>query len=92
MPKVNPDILRWVRETAGFTLEEAAKKLQLAEARGLSSINKLELLESGINEPTRSMLEKMAKQYRRPLLTFYLPQPPSQGSHEALRRSPATRI
>lgn len=29
MPRVNPDILRWARETAGLTPEEAAEKIQL---------------------------------------------------------------
>ena len=47
MPKVNPDILRWARKTAGLTPEEATKKLQLREARGVSAVNRLASLESG---------------------------------------------
>ena len=35
MPSVNPDILRWARETAGLTPEEAADKLAVNEARGV---------------------------------------------------------
>ncbi|MFH1884841.1 MAG: XRE family transcriptional regulator [Planctomycetota bacterium] len=79
MPKVNPDIIRWARETAGLTLEEAAKKLTLHQARGVSAIDRLAALESGDDEPTRSVLTKMAKQYRRPLLTFYMTAPPRKG-------------
>jgi len=79
MPNVNPEILRWARETVGLTLEEAAGKLSIREARGKTPVERLTELEAGDVEPTRPMLVKMAKQYRRPLLTFYLPQPPRRG-------------
>jgi Zn-dependent peptidase ImmA (M78 family)/transcriptional regulator with XRE-family HTH domain len=79
MPKVNHNIIRWARETAGLTIEEAAKKIDLHEARGVSSVDRLAALESGADEPTRSLLTKMAKQYRRPLLTFYMTAPPRKG-------------
>lgn len=79
MPKVNPDIILWARETAGLTLEEATKKLAIREARGVSAIDRLAALESGEDEPTRSVIAKMAKQYRRPLLTFYMTAPPRKG-------------
>lgn len=78
MPKINSDILRWARETAGLTHDEAAKKLKLGEARGVTGIERLKALESG-TEPTRPMLVKMAKKYRRPLLTFYMSAPPRKG-------------
>ena len=76
MPKVNPDILRWARETAGLTLEEACKKLSIQEARGESPKARLQSLEAGETEPSRLMLLKMAKQYRRPLIVFYMEKPP----------------
>jgi len=80
MPRVNPRILRWARETAGFTVEEAVGKLRLGPARGLSAVERLQALESDIEAvPTRPMLLKMAKQYRRPLLTFYMSAPPRRG-------------
>ena len=79
MPQVNPDILLWARETAGLTPEEAVRKLGLNDARGVAAIDRLSNLESGEVPPTRAMLSKMAKQYRRPLLTFYLAQPPGRG-------------
>jgi Zn-dependent peptidase ImmA (M78 family)/transcriptional regulator with XRE-family HTH domain len=72
MPSVNPDILRWARETAGLTLEEAAEKLNLNEARGLSGDKRLAAYEVGASEPSRPLLVRMSKQYRRPLLAFYL--------------------
>ena len=79
MPKVNPDIIHWARETAGLTLEEAATKLNLHQARGVSAVDRLTALESGDDQPTRSLLTRMAKQYRRPLLTFYMSAPPRKG-------------
>ena len=79
MPKVNPNILRWARETAGLTLEEAATKLDLHQARGVSPVDRLAALESGADQPTRPLLTRMARQYRRPLLTFYMTAPPRKG-------------
>jgi len=76
---VNPDILRWARETASLTLEKAAEKLQLNPARGVSAADRLISLEAGDPMPTRPMLVRMAKLYRRPLLTFYLSAPPRRG-------------
>lgn len=66
MPKVNPEILVWARESAGLSLEDAAQKL------GLSGPNRLQALENGEREPSRRQLANMAERYRRPLLTFYL--------------------
>ncbi len=79
MPRVNPEILRWARETAGLSLSEATSKLGIREARGETPVDRLQKLESGESIPTRPVLVKMAKQYRRPLLTFYLSAPPRSG-------------
>jgi Zn-dependent peptidase ImmA (M78 family)/transcriptional regulator with XRE-family HTH domain len=79
MPRVNPDILRWARETAGLTSEEAARRLALKPKRGVQADERLAALESGSDTPTRPQLVKMAKLYRRPLLTFYLAAPPGRG-------------
>ena len=83
MNKVNPEILRWARETAGLTRMEAAKKLSIHHAFGMEAVDRLEALETGSVEPTRPMLVRMAKQYRRPLLAFYLSTPPKQGDRGA---------
>ena len=76
MPQVSPDILRWARETAGLTLEDAATKLSIGDATGIAAVDRLKALEAGDDAPTRPMLGRMAQHYRRPLLTFYLAQPP----------------
>ncbi|MBI5115315.1 ImmA/IrrE family metallo-endopeptidase [Candidatus Poribacteria bacterium] len=80
MPRVNANILGWARETAGLTREDAAEKLHLSESRGVSAVDRLSALEFGEVEPTRPMLVKMAKVYRRPLLTFYMSTPPRKGN------------
>ncbi len=77
--KVNPEILVWARETAGLTQEQAARKVGIRAARGVVAADRLAEMESGDAEPTRPTLIKMAKQYRRPLLTFYLSEPPRKG-------------
>lgn len=77
MPKVNPVIMRWARETAGLNVEEAAEKIGLNAARGIVASDRLIMLEAGEVEPTRPLLLKMASLYRRPILTFYLANPPA---------------
>lgn len=79
MPDVNPNILRWARVTAGLSPEEAVKKLDINETRGVPALDRLDALETGKTAPSRPMLVKMAKHYRRPLLTFYLPDIPRRG-------------
>ena len=76
---IRPEILTWARETAGLSLEDAARAVGLKTARGETGAERLAKLESGDSEPPRTLLEKMAKTYRRPLLVFYLSQPPKTG-------------
>ena len=77
MPNVNPAILRWARETAGLAEEEAVEKLSIRDARGVTGVGRLRALEDGSVTLTRALLVRMAKRYRRPLLTFYLAAPPT---------------
>ncbi|MYC31812.1 MAG: ImmA/IrrE family metallo-endopeptidase [Chloroflexi bacterium] len=84
MPGVNPEILVWARETAGLTQEEAARRNQsLRDTRNASAVDRLNALEYGLDEPSRSVLVEMARVYHRPLLTFYLPNPPAKGDRGA---------
>ncbi len=79
MPAINPEILVWARETAGYELSEAAHRLGLADAKAATGEEKLAAYERGEKEPSRPLLLKMSKQYRRPLLTFYLDAPPERA-------------
>ncbi|BCH17501.1 MULTISPECIES: ImmA/IrrE family metallo-endopeptidase [unclassified Mesorhizobium] len=90
MPSVNPDVLKWARETAGLDLEGAAKRLGLKDTRSVAGADRLAALENGDGEPSRPLLLKMAKNYRRPLLAFYLSAPPKRAERgEDFRTLPA---
>ncbi|MGD0961451.1 MAG: ImmA/IrrE family metallo-endopeptidase [Methylomonas sp.] len=60
-------------------MSEAAKKLQLSHSKDASAEEKLAAYESGEKPPSRLLLVKMSKRYRRPLLTFYLEAPADRG-------------
>jgi Zn-dependent peptidase ImmA (M78 family)/transcriptional regulator with XRE-family HTH domain len=91
MPKVNPKILTWARETAGFSLEDAAHAIDLKESRGIAGAERLAILERGEDEPSRAQLVRMADKYHRPLLAFYLAEPPPRGDRgEDFRTLPGT--
>jgi Zn-dependent peptidase ImmA (M78 family) len=77
---INPSILAWARQSAGLSLEDAASKIGIQPSAASSAAEKLEALESGQRFPTRNQLAKIASVYRRPVVTFYLKQPPAQAS------------
>jgi len=79
MPATNPEILEWARQTAGLSLEDAARAIDLKEAHGVSGAERLAALEAGKEEPSRPLLLRMTKAYRRSLLVFYLERPPRKG-------------
>jgi Zn-dependent peptidase ImmA (M78 family)/transcriptional regulator with XRE-family HTH domain len=79
MPLVKPAILQWARESAGLSLEDAAAKVGINAARGVSGADRLLALETEEGEVSRPVLLKMAKNYRRPLVSFYLDEPPARG-------------
>ncbi len=68
----NPEVFRWARESAGLELEAAARAIGIVPASLIA-------IEHGEKAPSRTTLLKMAKVYRRSLLTFYLPAPPRKG-------------
>ena len=91
MPNVQPSILRWARGTAQLSIEEASKKLGFTDTRKRTASERLQAYEEGREHPTRSLLLKMSKHYRRPLLTFYLQRPPTKGERgEDFRTLPET--
>lgn len=78
MPEINHEILTWARETSGLTVEDAAKKLLLKDTQAATGADKLLAFERG-KTPSRSLLVRMSKQYRKSLLTFYMENPPRKG-------------
>lgn len=79
MPNVNHKILTWARKTAELSVKNAAYKLQIKDGKTANAEDKLLAYENGTVAPSRSMLLRMSRTYRRPLLTFYLDKPPSIG-------------
>lgn len=67
--QVKPELLRWARESAGLTPEEAARKLNVKAER-------VNGWESGAMAPTVPQLRNVAHVYKRPLAAFFLPAPP----------------
>jgi Zn-dependent peptidase ImmA (M78 family) len=72
--KVKPELLVWGRTSAGFSVEEAAKK---AGAKP----EQIEAWESPDSEdrPTMNQLRALAKAYRRPISVFYLSKAPQEA-------------
>lgn len=69
---LNPSILRWARERAGFDIEDIARALK-------KDIAVIHSWESGASSPTYAQLERLAYQfYKRPLALFFFPDPPTE--------------
>lgn len=62
---INPSILKWARETAGYSLDEEIKRY-----------SKLLEWEEGKIYPTYHQLETLAKRYKRQIAVFLLPNIP----------------
>jgi Zn-dependent peptidase ImmA (M78 family) len=67
---VTPELLAWARRSAGYGLEEAAKKINNIGAE------KLAAWEEGTDQPTVKQLYKLAEIYKRPVGTFFLSELP----------------
>ena len=76
---INPEILKWARESADLSEEEAAARIGLTSSEKASAAEKLRELEDGEKFPTRGQLLKIASVYRRPLITFYMKEKPRKG-------------
>lgn len=73
---INPTVLRWARESAGYSLEQ-----EIAE------FSHYEEWENGQSFPSYSKLEILASRYKRPLAIFFFPQPPEEKKIEKAFRS-----
>jgi Zn-dependent peptidase ImmA (M78 family) len=70
---VKPNLLRWARETAGLSLEQAAEKTGIRR----KTLHQWEELGG---HPSPSQLERLAEKYHRPSAAFFLPDPPPEPS------------
>ncbi|KKM11267.1 hypothetical protein SY88_09350 [Clostridiales bacterium PH28_bin88] len=68
---INAHVLAWARQTAGYDLEEAARKIGV-------NPEKLQAWEAGEDKPTLRQLRMAAKVYRRPSALFYRSTTPAE--------------
>src|SRR5262249_21467477 len=85
---INPALVIWARETAGFTVADAANRLKGSEERRAA-------WEDPASEeaPSIPQLRKLAALFKRPLAVFYLREaPPRFEVMRDLRRLPGTGV
>ncbi len=66
---ITSEILKWARESARISVEDAAKKVSVSPERYLT-------WEDGIDYPTIRQAKILAKSFRRPFSLFFLPEIP----------------
>jgi len=72
---VNPDVMRWARETAGLSIDEVVDKVN----RKRVDATTVTAWEGGSESPTYPQLERLAYEiYKRPLAIFFFPEPPEE--------------
>jgi len=72
---VNPAVLRWARETAGYSIEDVVDKIK----RKHVTVEVVQDWEAGNASPSYPQLEKLAyKIFKRPLALFFFPEPPEE--------------
>jgi len=62
-------VIEWARRSAGFTVEQAARKIDRPEEEIVG-------WESGELKPSLAQVRKASEVYKRPLAVFFLPEPP----------------
>ena len=87
---VNPDMLRWARETGGFDIDAVVAKLK---RKGITS-ETIASWEKGTGSPTYVQLERLAYEiYKRPLALFFFPEPPEEETpKESFRTLPQEEV
>ena len=64
---ITPEVLKWARERAGYSLEDLAAK---------TKFRKIAEWENGSLEPKYRELENIAKTLQLPMAVFFFPEPP----------------
>ncbi len=66
---ITPSVIRWARERAGLSIDQAAKKIGRPKEDIIA-------WETGTSLPSIPQARKASEVYKRPLAVFYLPKPP----------------
>lgn len=81
---VTPEVLRWARESIGYSIQDAAEKMGVPWYR-------LAGAEEGADLLTLRQAEDAARTYERPLAALFLPSPPIEEPQEVkFRRLPGS--
>jgi Zn-dependent peptidase ImmA (M78 family) len=88
---VNPDVLRWARETRGFDIDDVVVKLK---RKKITSETVASWEKEGAASPTYAQLERLAYEiYKRPLALFFFPEPPEEETPaESFRTLPREEV
>ena len=79
---VNPVVLKWCREQTGYSIAEVVEKTKISGIKAtkktpeISAEQRLTQWENGEDSPSYTALQSLASFYKRPLLTFFMPNPP----------------
>ncbi len=72
---VNPDMLKWARETAGLGVDDVVRKMKRKRITAETVLS----WENGEDSPSYIQLERIAYEiYKRPLALFFFPEPPQE--------------
>ena len=72
---VNPDILKWARETAALGVDDVVRKMKRKRVTAETVLS----WENGEDSPSYPQLERIAYEiYKRPLALFFFPEPPQE--------------
>ena len=86
MQGLNPKVLIWAREQAGFSQEEVAVHLK-------KEVGIVQDWEKGFSGPSFPQLEKLAKKYKRPTALFFFSEIPEEKSiKDSFRTLPEKKI
>lgn len=87
---LNPNVLKWARETAGLSVDEVAYKLKRKNIHAET----VSAWERGECSPSYPQLETLAYQiYKRPLALFFFPAPPEEETpRQSFRTLPEQEI
>lgn len=75
----NPKMLRWARDDAGLSLEEAARRLQLRQSKLGTPSERLGQYERGDQPVPSTLVHRMCRVYRQPFVNFFTAKPPIPG-------------
>ena len=86
MQGINPKVLIWAREQAGFSQEEVAAHLK-------KELRIVQDWEKGFSGPSFPQMEKLAKKYKRPTALFFFSEIPEEKSiKDSFRTLPEKKI